>query len=443
MSNKPTFWDVIKKIRITHNLGLKILAFVISFGLWLVVVNVTDPVSTQTYRNVSVKLFNTRIITEEGKTLEIVDGSDTIATVIVKAPRTVIQEFGNNNDNIVATADLRNLSSDETYVPIDVSVSKYMDKVETIKLSDNFLRVKIENRKSITLPITATTSGEIEEGYIIGDIKTAQNQVKISGPESVVSRIASAAVDVQVTGFTSDISTTSDIELLDENGETIDKGNLELNINNVRVDVEILATKRVPVYFAVSGIPSEGCELTGDITSTIDTMLIAGKQSVIDSIASINVPSTVLNVNGHDHDMTLTLNMADYLPSHVRVGDDTWDGLVNVTVGIEKCIEQEFSTYLRNVDIQSGPDGFEVDWAESKDYIEFTLVGLKRNLQAISLGDMDLNIDFGDYSMTHQINSFKAGTYELILNMKLPDNVSLKESVTLKVKLTEIKKSNK
>ena len=43
------------KKKLTDNIGLKIVALVVAILLWYVVVNITDPIITQTYKYVHVK----------------------------------------------------------------------------------------------------------------------------------------------------------------------------------------------------------------------------------------------------------------------------------------------------------------------------------------------------------------------------------------------------
>ena len=434
MQVKPSFKERIRNMKLQENLGLKILALIISFILWIVVVNITDPVGTITYKDVQVKFVNNNI-SSSGKTLEIMNKSDIVETVTIKAPRTVIRELGNSSDNIEAIADFNRMSSDETHIPIEFSVSKYSDKVENIKASHTTLDVKVENRRYIQKPIIASVSGEVSEGYVVGDISTAQNQVKISGPESVIDTIDKACVDVQVTGFTDNISTLSEVVLYDADGNEVSDKNLMLNIDNLRVDVEILAAKTVPVNFSVSGTPDENSALTGEVYKDVDTITIAGKKATIDAIAAINVPSAALNVNGLKTNLNITINLNDYLPAGIRIVDEGFDGKVNITVCIEDYKEETYSVFLKNVEIQSGPDGFDIEWAEKNDYVEFTVVGLSDDLKQLKLDQLDYHVDFGDYSMINGIDTFKTGLYDLNLNLNLPDGVKLKEPVTIRLAL--------
>lgn len=441
MNIKPTFSEKIKSLHIKDNLGLKILALIISFVLWIIVVNITDPVSSATYRNVPVRFVNNNL-KEQGKTLEVLNGSDNIETIVIKAPRSVIRELSDSKDNIEAIADFNRMNFEESHVPIEFVVAKYSDKIENIKASHMILDVKVENRKSVQKPITASVSGEVAEGYVIGDIKTAHNQIKITGPESVVNKIDRACVDVQVTGFTENISTVSEIVLYDAEGNEVTDVNLDININRkLSVDVEILASKSVPVNFNISGTPDENSALTGELFVDKEYVTIAGKQAAIDAIAAINVPSSVLNVSGLKTSLNAAVDINDYLPAGIRLAESNFDGKINVTVVIEEFKEEKYSVYLQNVDIQSGPDGFDIEWGEKNDYIDFVLVGLAKDLENLKLDELDYHVDFGDYSIENNIDTFKTGLYELSLNLNLPEGVKLKEPVTITIALKRPRKN--
>ena len=53
--------------RITKNLTLKILAFLIAVFLWLIVVNIDDPVDDKTFSNIPVQVTHEELITDNNK----------------------------------------------------------------------------------------------------------------------------------------------------------------------------------------------------------------------------------------------------------------------------------------------------------------------------------------------------------------------------------------
>lgn len=431
------FKDLFSKQRLLNNWGLKLTSFVIAIALWLIVVNITDPINPRTYDNVKVQIINENVIKDNGKTYEVLAGTDTVESVTIRAPRSTLRELGTNSDAIVAIADMSNLSLDQTTVPIKFSTVKDNDKIDRIRPSSEVLSVRIENRRSVQLPITATVSGEIEKGYIVGDVTTAINQVRISGPESVVTRIKKAVVDVQISGFTDNIATSSDILLYDEEDEPISKHNLQLNVDDVRVNVEILATKKVPVFYATTGEPQQGYATTGEITCEPEVVIIAGPDTIIDSVENINIPAEEINVTGQTGNLTTSIDLKEFLPKGTRFADSSFAGKVNLTVYIESLVTDSYGVLLRNVSIEGIPDGYKAEFAEKEENIEFELVGLAQNLEKMSLSTLNYRVDFGDYSMVNKIDEFKEGIYELGLVMDLPEGVEIVAPVKIKVKLSE------
>ena len=62
---------MIKKLK--NNFSLKLLAFLFAFMLWLIVVNIDDPVMTKTFTNIPVTVEHSEILTEQNKTYQIVE----------------------------------------------------------------------------------------------------------------------------------------------------------------------------------------------------------------------------------------------------------------------------------------------------------------------------------------------------------------------------------
>lgn len=57
------------KSKLMHNLGLKIMAVLISVVLWMLAVDINDPVINKYINNVQVQLTNTGALTGQGKNL--------------------------------------------------------------------------------------------------------------------------------------------------------------------------------------------------------------------------------------------------------------------------------------------------------------------------------------------------------------------------------------
>jgi len=436
--------EYIKKIfskkNLLNNLKLKILSLVLAFALWVIVVSITDPIIKQPYRNIQVRLVNTSSVTDEGKTYEILGDSNIIENVQIFASRSIIRELGTSNDCIIAIADFSKISVDHTTVPVEISTSKYNDKIDRIRSSSDVLSVKIENKKSIQLPIQTVTSGDIESGYILGNVYLSQNQVKISGPESVIERIKTAKVEIQVSGFTENITTQADIILYDESGDAISKNNLTLNADNVKVTAEILQTKKVSVKYETFGNPAEGYALTGEIECSPESVVIAGASADIANISDVTIPSSELNITGQSGNFISMVDLSQFLPADIRFADSSYNGRATVKVYIEKLVEDNFGVDAHEIKINNVPEGFTAEVEEGEVY-EYILKGLAQNLERISLDSMNYYVDFEDITKSEggdvDAGALEVGVYELQLHFDIPENVTLEKEVFIKIRLSE------
>ena len=114
------------KKRLMNNLGLKLLSVICAFFLWLIVLNINDPVDYQQFTGVQVEMINADAITGEGKVYEILDNSNVI-TVTVKAKRSILDTL--SRENIRAVADLSEVTITNT-VSIKLSSNKYNSSID-------------------------------------------------------------------------------------------------------------------------------------------------------------------------------------------------------------------------------------------------------------------------------------------------------------------------
>lgn len=396
----------------TKNWGLKLGSLIFACVLWVIVTNINDPVIQYKVSNVPVRFIHTDVISSQGKVFDVLDGTDVIDQVTITAARSIIDSL--SEQNIMAVADFNDLTMQET-ISIKLSTNKYNDKLESIKGNIDEVRLKIENKKTLSLALKATTTGEVSEGYLLGDITTDRNLVKISGPESVVSQIAKAGVDVTVSDFTNNISTDADIKLYDADGEEIDRSLVSMNISSVKVNVEILETKRVPLYYQVSGTPAEGYMMTGQVEGNVDSLLIAGKANRIRDIYQIELPEEAVNVTGQTEDMMAIVNVADYLPEGVSLVNPG-AGLVTVTVYIEPEQRKMIKIKPEDIRIKNIPDGYEAALVEDTEEYEETFIGLRDDLSLVNIDNIEPTVNIDDLQSGNEGETLKDGTYELVVS---------------------------
>lgn len=363
------------KKKLTNNIGLKILAVVASTLLWLVVVNIDDPVNTKTFSSIPVEVINGDTITNEGKVYEILDDSD-IISVTVTAKRSILDEL--SRDNIKATADMMDMTFMDT-VAIDVKSNRYSDKIDSITPRTKNLKVQIEDLARKQFSIEVDTLGTPEQGYTLGDVETNVNVVSISGPVSVISGIVRVAAEVDASGLRKDISTDTKLVLFDANGDAVENDMITSSVENVHVDIAMLQTKDIPLLFSASGTTTSDYGMTGVVDASPSTITIAGKGSAFTSTEAISIPAEDLAVSGATANVEQTINVKKYLPKGVTLANSKFDGNVDVTVYVERLQIKEIGVPTSNITFANIPDGYEA---------VMTDIGGTLNMHVKGLGDM-------------------------------------------------------
>ncbi len=422
--------------KLTANWGLKLASLIFAIGVWFLVTNINDPITSVRYTNIPVTLKNTNLITDKGQVYTILDNSDVISSVTIYAPRSIIDSLSQNN--VVATADIQELSSLNT-ASIHVDTNKYSDKIEKIDTSTDVVKLSVERKAAKSLALSATTSGALADGYMIGDVTTEQNMVRINGPESVISSITSATVDVDVTGFTSNIGTDADIELLDVNGNVVDSSLVTMNIKTVRVSVVIYETKYVPItYNKVTGEPASGYMYTGRIESDPDQVLIAGRSNAISSISEIRVDDANIDISGVTGNLVYTYDITDYLPSGITLGDKDFGGAVTVTVYVSPIETRTFDVSVSNIRVEGEAEGLNI-FVDDTEYetVSLTLQGLKEKVDEVTESSLTGTVSVENMIAAAQDGTLTPGTYSADVEWQLPDGITSKGVVSVYVTVEE------
>ena len=285
-----------KKYSFTRNPGLKIMALVFATFLWLIVVNIDNPVSSDTYFNIPVTIINDDIITQEGNVYRVIDEQN--VNVIVYAKRQTLQNI--NADDIVATADIREMDTDTGLVPITVTIPEYAGDYESAEAIPRNLQIKTEKTGKKVLSLTVDTQGTTpRDGYVLGDMTVNPERITLTGSESMVDQIETAVAAIDVEGISKDTDVRADLILYDANGNEMTNSQISNNLgeDGITVHVEVLQTKTVPVEFSTSGTPAEGYQVTG-ITSEPESIQICGRSDVLTDVTAIAVPASELNIEG-------------------------------------------------------------------------------------------------------------------------------------------------
>lgn len=410
-----------KKYKLTVNLGLKIAAFIFSAFLWLIVVNVDNPVESRTFTDIPVTIVNDDIITSGGEVYQVV-GQQTVS-VVVYATREVRQQL--SAEDIVATADIREMNS--SLVPIEVTIPEFEGEYESAEAVPRNLQIQIEKSGSRVLALTADDTGIVRNGYMIGSMTVHPTNITITGPESVLEQIDRAVASVNVDGMSKSEEREATLYLYDSNGNVVNQNQLENNLgeDGLTVSVEILEMKSVPVVFDVTGTPAEGYQYTG-CTSEPETLQICGASEDIQKIEEIDVPASVIDINGASESVEQTVDITPYLPDGIRLVDEN-TGSVKVTAMIEAEGTRTIDFLVRSIRINNLDDNLQVSYPADTE-IRLRFSGDQEQLDVLDISNA-VSVDLEQYNTP--------GTYDVPVNVNLPDGITQLENVTVQLTLEE------
>lgn len=396
------------KNKLTRNWGLKIASFLSAAVLWLVVTNINDPIVPYRVTDVPVTIKNTNLITDRGQVYEVLDGTDVIDVVTVSAPRSIIDAL--DKSNIVAEADVNDLTSVDT-VAIKLSTNKYNDKLDSIRGNIDSVKLNIEEKKDRSLPLRSVTTGEVREGYMVGDVTTEQNLIQISGPQSVITQVSKAQAEVDVSGFTSKIETNSDIRLYNDKGEEITTASIEKSISKVRVSVEILELKTVPLICEAAGTPADGYQLTGQVDFSKSTVTVAARAKLLERINAIEIPGNVLEVNEASEDVATVVDITEYLPDGVILAEENFEGKINVVARVEAEAERAVRIPVGSIRFTGIPDGYRAVITEPANECSVVLAGLQAVLNEVTAEDIMAVVDLDALVEAEEMEELAEGSY--------------------------------
>lgn len=413
-----------KKYKLTTNLGLKIIAFIFAVFLWFIVVNLDNPVGSSTFRDIPVQIVNADIITSAGEVYQ-VEGDGTV-TVVVYATREVRQKL--SSEDIVATADIKQIDSTGRLVPIEVSINGFSGETITAEAIPRNLTITREKSGKKTLALTVDTEGiTTADGYILGDVSVSPEQVTITGAESALAQIDRAEAQVDAEGLREDSELPANLVLYDENGNPQNQSQIGNNLGDqgLTVSVEVLKMKSVPIAFNVTGSPAEGYKYTGCI-STPESIQVCGKSDALDTVNEIEIPASVIDISGASQPIEMTVDINPYLPEGVSLVEER-AGNIMVTVNIEQEGTLTIDFMVSSIRIDNLSENLQVNYEPDAE-ITLRFTGDEALLDTLDISNA-VSVDLEDYT--------EPGTYDIPVRVNLPSGITLDGQVSVQLTLEE------
>ena len=421
------------KSRLLSHPGLKAASLIVAFAVWLIIMNISNPVIRKTITNVPVNVTNASYVESMNLSYALAPGNDTVS-VMVEANRSIVERL--NAGKITATADLTqiiDMDSNPVMVPVVVNVPGV--NPNAVVVTPGNIEINLEEMESKEFVINAVSgSSTPARGYEVGTMTCIPERVTIRGPKSMIQRLDKVLAEVDVSYLSEDADLIATLHVVDRNGDELTESRMKyLTFSASEVVVHVTLFRVWPdigISAETYGEPSPGYYV-GEISVTPETISIAGSDEALAEFKAagkritITSESRAVDISGASGDVEIRVNITDYLPAGIRLASGFSDTVL-VSVKI-----LEFNTKSIEIDtknIVKANLGDNLNAVFDNPTVDIRVKGSDAALSALSAEMISAEVD---------LSGISAGTFMLPVTVELPAGISLAEEPQAEITITE------
>lgn len=397
-----------------RNLRTFLLALALGVSVWVSAVSGADPNEVQTYP----KPIPLQVVGLD-PSLVLTSEIPSSVQVTLRAPRSVWEALKSRDDTISAVLDLSGLSTEEHTKEIQLTVSER--PYQLVLVNPSSVTVNLESVRTQTFPLVLSLTGQPAAGYKAGDTTKDVTEVTVSGPESLVQKVARVRVVVNLDNVRESIEETLPIQVVDSQNNLVP--GLSINPQTVRVNIPISLQggfRDVAVKVVVQGQQAPGYRIENISVFPPVITIFAENPELVNELPGV-VETLPLDLQDRSEDISTRLALD--LPENIMlVGPQT----VQVQVSISPI---QTSVTLPNlpIDATGVSEGLEANVFPRT--VDVILSGPVPVLEAISSQDITVFVnvsqkEIGVYQLTPEVNttmenvsvqSILPGTVEVVI----------------------------
>ena len=281
-----------------------------------------------------------------------------------------------------AAVDLTGVNPTGGPVTLNVNVEAVDPRIQVLDIEPHAISVTIDRVGTKVVPIHALVSGPIPSGLSLGDPVVDGTTATVSGPQSVVDKVAEVRAYVPVDNSGIDINSEITLTPVDASGQSLDR--IDVTPATVRVKLAVFTDRRsktLPVQPNVVGTPAAGFEVA---SVTVDPVVVSVEGDANDLAGLVGADTAPISVAGASSQVVQTVGLA--LPAGVEA---LGNGTATVTITLRPVTgTRTFEAGLELV-------GARADrvYTLSTDRILVTIGGSIADLDRLSGVQIVLNVD--------------------------------------------------
>jgi YbbR domain-containing protein len=262
--------------------GRAAFAVALAVVLYFVALSETNPENRARVPNVSVPV---RVVNVPPRLVNTTDVPR--VNVWVRAPVNVFSRLRAESFDAVVDASSA-YAGDNQGLPINVTSSD--PDVRDPSAEPATVNLRLEERREQPLPVRVNVTGQVPQGYLLGEPTSDPQRVIVEGASSLVGRAAEAIVDVNVDRLTVSINSVYTPRIVDASGTDLRDLNLQVTPPAVTVRVPITQQtqyKEVGVRVVVTGSPAAGYALQ-PLQVNPPTVTLRGDPADLEAVNFVN-----------------------------------------------------------------------------------------------------------------------------------------------------------
>ena len=396
--NKKIITKMIKVIK-EKNLLVKFVCLLISFGLWIYVSNVENPIKQYTITNIPVQITNSDVL--KGDNLAMAPNQTFTISLTIQGSSTNVYNVNKSQFTVVADLSNYTLKAGNNSIPVEV-----VDSPDNVNIKNNGtlrINVSLENIIEKTLTVQSELNVKTEDNIYVRNTAFSTSNITISGPENSVNSVAKLVVRGDVTANDTTTTASFPVEAVDSSGNVVN--DVTLSTDNVDATITAEKGKSVPIKVQTSGTLKSGLVLDS-ITANPNTIKIIGSEDALNNIDEIlSDPIDLSSIKGNETVITglITPDSISLLPNESKVevevkvnSNSSEDGTESQNV--LNSSSQTTRTFEIPISVVGNLDGYNANL--STNTVTVILKGTEEALNNIEPSDLSCEVDISKLTET-------------------------------------------
>ena len=381
-------------------LAYALLSIVIAVGLWIYVITTVSPEWEETFYDIPVVLENESALHSRG-----------LMTVSKDTPKVTLKLRGNRSDlanlsreNITLVADLSKVySTGEQRVSYDIFYPGNIpgNSIEVISQNPQEIALTVTERVSKDVPVEIDYDGAVPEGYQTDreNLTLDYRTIRVAGPASVINKITSARILVDLEGQTETIDQPYLYTLCDKNMQSVDAAQVNTDVTEVRLFLKIQRYKEIRLKLNI--VEGGGATRKNTIIKMdMQTIQVSGTERLLESLGN------VLDL-GEIRLYEYASDVVKELPIKLPEGVENLTGKDTVSVSLQFQGLTTRTIAVTNIEAINVPEGMEAKIIAQQ--LNVVVRGPKAQVDAMSADALTVYVDFSNAEVGQ--DTYKATVY--------------------------------